>query len=56
MQLPLIKSVCAWMSMGFQLSHLQAALRKFCGRHNNLIYPYNLYLDRMFSDMFHTNR
>jgi hypothetical protein len=44
------------MSQGFQLSRLQAAFRKFYGRYNNLIYPYNLPLVHMLSDIFHTNR
>ena len=44
------------MSQGFQLSRLQAAFRKFYGRYNDLICPYNLSLGRMLSDMFHTNR
>jgi hypothetical protein len=44
------------MSQGFQLSRLQAAFHKFYGRYNDLICPYNLYLDHMLSDMFHTNR
>jgi hypothetical protein len=44
------------MSQGFQLSRLQAAFRKFYGRHNDLISPYNLSLGHMLSDMFHTNR
>jgi hypothetical protein len=44
------------MSQGFQLSRLQAAFRKFYGRYNDLISPYNLSLGHMLSDMFHTNR
>jgi hypothetical protein len=44
------------MSQGFQLSRLQAAFRKFYGRYNDLICPYNLSLGNMLSDMFHTNR
>jgi hypothetical protein len=44
------------MSQGFQLSRLQAAFRKFYGRYNDLICPYNLSLGHMLSDMFHTNR
>jgi hypothetical protein len=44
------------MSQGFQLSHLQAAFLKCYGRYNDLIYPYNLSLGHMLSDMFHTNR
>jgi hypothetical protein len=44
------------MSQGFQLSHLQAAFRKFYDRYNDLISPYNLSLRHMLSDMFHTNR
>jgi hypothetical protein len=43
------------MSRGFQLSRLQAAFRKFYGRYNDLICPYNLSLGHMLSDMFHTN-
>jgi hypothetical protein len=43
------------MSQGFQLSRLQAAFRKFYGRYNDLICPYNLSLGHMLSDMFHTN-
>jgi hypothetical protein len=42
------------MSQGFQLSRLQAAFRKFHGRYNDLICPYNLPLGHMLSDMFHT--
>ena len=44
------------MLQGFQLSRLQAAFRKIYGRYNDLIYPDNLSLGRMLSDMFHTNR
>jgi hypothetical protein len=44
------------MSQGLQLSRLQAAFRKFYGRYNDLISPYNLSLGNMLSDMFHTNR
>jgi hypothetical protein len=44
------------MSQGFQMSGLQAAFRKFYGRYNDLIYPYNLSLGHMLSDMFHNNR
>jgi hypothetical protein len=44
------------MSQGFQMSRLQAAFHKFYGRYNNLIYPYNLSLGHMLSDMFHNNR
>jgi hypothetical protein len=44
------------MSQGFHLSRLQAAFRKFYGRYNDLICPYNLSLGHMLSDMFHTNR
>ena len=40
------------MSQGFQLSRLQAAFRKFYGRYNDLICPFNLSLGRMLSDMF----
>jgi hypothetical protein len=43
-------------SQGFQLSRLQAAFRKFYGRYNDLICPYNLSLGHMLSDMLHTNR
>jgi hypothetical protein len=44
------------MSQGFQMSRLQAAFRKFYGRYNDLIYPYNLSLGHMLSDMFPNNR
>jgi hypothetical protein len=44
------------MSKGFQQSHLHAAFRKFYGRYNDVICPYNLSLAHMLSDMFHTNR
>jgi hypothetical protein len=44
------------MSQEFQMSRLQAAFRKFYGRYNNLIYPYNLSFGHMLSDMFHNNR
>jgi hypothetical protein len=44
------------MSQGFQLSRLQAVFRKFYGRYNDLISPYNLSLGHMLYDMFHTNR
>ena len=44
------------MSQGFQLSRLQAAFRKFIGRYNDLICPYNLSLGHMLSDVFHTHR
>jgi hypothetical protein len=39
------------MSHGFQLSRLQATFRKFYGRYNDLIYPKNLSLGHMLSDM-----
>jgi hypothetical protein len=32
------------------------AFRKFYGRYNDLICPYNLSLGHMLSDMFYTNR
>jgi hypothetical protein len=41
------------MSQGFQQFRLQAAFRKFHGRYNDLICPYNLLLGHMLSDMFH---
>ena len=41
------------MSQGFQMSR---CFRKFYGRYSNLIYPYNLSLGHMLSDMFHNNR
>jgi hypothetical protein len=44
------------MSQGFQMFRLQAAFRKFDGRYNDLIFPYNLYLGHMLPDMFHINR
>jgi hypothetical protein len=44
------------MSQGFQMSRLQAAFRKFYGRYNDLIYPYNLSLGHMLSDMFHNTK
>jgi hypothetical protein len=44
------------MSQGFQMFRLQAAFRKFYGRYNDLIYPYNLSLGHMLFDMFHNNR
>jgi hypothetical protein len=37
------------------MSRLQAAFRKFYGRYNDLIYPYDLSLGHMMSDMFHNN-
>jgi hypothetical protein len=37
------------------MSRLQAAFRKFYGRYNDHIYPYNLSLGRMLSDVFHNN-
>jgi hypothetical protein len=43
------------MLQGFQLSRLQAAFRKFFGRYNDLISPYNLSLCHMLSNTFHTN-
>ena len=45
-----------FMSLGFQLFRLQVSLRKFHGRYNNLICPYNLSLGNMLSDIFHINR
>ena len=39
------------MSQGFQLSRLQAAFRKFYGRYNDLICPYNLSLGHMLFDI-----
>jgi hypothetical protein len=44
------------MSQGFQLARLHAAFRKFYGRYNDLVCPYNLSLGHMLSDVFHTNR
>jgi hypothetical protein len=46
------------MLQGFQMSRLQAAFCKFYGRYNDLIYmyPYNLSLGNMLSDIFHNNR
>jgi hypothetical protein len=44
------------MSQGFQMPRLQAAFRKFYGRYNDVIYPYNLSLGHMLSDVFHNNR
>jgi hypothetical protein len=44
------------MSQEFQQSRLQAALRKFYGRYNDIICPYNLSLGHKLSDMFHINR
>jgi hypothetical protein len=38
------------------MARLQAAFRKFYGHYNDLIYPYNLSLGRMLSDMFYNNR
>jgi hypothetical protein len=38
------------------VSFTQAAFRKFYGRYNDLICPYNLSLGHMLSDMFHTNQ
>jgi hypothetical protein len=43
------------MSQGYQMSRLQAAFHKFHGRYNDLIYPYNLFLGHMLSDMFYNN-
>jgi hypothetical protein len=43
------------MSQGFQLSRLLAAFSKFYGCYNDLIYPHNLSLGYMLSDMFYTN-
>jgi hypothetical protein len=55
-----IRSVLVWgslltnklMAQGFQLSRLQAAFRKFYGRYNDLICPYNLSLGHMLCDVF----
>jgi hypothetical protein len=44
------------MTQGFQMSSLQAAFRKLYGRYNYVIYPYNLSLGHMLSDIFHNNR
>jgi hypothetical protein len=44
------------MWQGFHLSRWQSAFRKLYDRYNDLIYPFNLSLGHMLSDMFHTNR
>jgi hypothetical protein len=41
------------MSQGLQMARLQAPFRKFYGRYNDLVYPYNLSLGHMLSVMFH---
>jgi hypothetical protein len=43
------------MSQGFQMSRLQTAFCKFYGRYSDLIYPYNLSVGHMLSDVFHNN-
>jgi hypothetical protein len=43
------------MSQGFQMSRLQAVFCKFYGRYNDFIYPYNLSVDHVLSDMLHDN-
>jgi hypothetical protein len=43
------------MSQGFQMSRLQAAFHKCYDPYNDLIYPYNLSLSHMLSDMFDNN-
>ena len=42
-------------SQEFLQSHIQAAFRKFYGRKNDLVCPYNLHLGHMLSDVFHIN-
>jgi hypothetical protein len=44
------------MSQGFQMFRLQSAFRKYYCRYSDLIYPCNLSLGHMLSDMFHNNR
>jgi hypothetical protein len=44
------------MSQGFQMPRLQTAFRKFYGHYKDRIYPYDLSLGHMLSDIFHSNR
>jgi hypothetical protein len=44
------------MPYGFQLSRLDAGIRKWYYRYNDLISPYSLSLGHMLSAIFHANR
>ena len=40
------------LSQGYQKSKLVATLKKFCGRHQDLVNPYNVAVSRIISDVF----
>ena len=40
------------LSQGYQKTKLVATLKKFCGRHHDLVNPYNLAVSRIVSDVF----
>jgi hypothetical protein len=44
------------MSQGFLQFRSQTAFRKLYGRYNDLVCQYNIPLDQILSDVFHTNR
>ena len=43
------------LSQGYQKSKLVATLKKFCGRHHDLVNPYNVAVSRIVSDDFATD-
>ena len=40
------------LSQGYQKTKLVATLKKFCGRHHDLVSPYNVAVSRIVSDVF----
>ena len=40
------------LNQGYQKNKLVATLKKFCGRHHDLVNPYNLAVSRIVSDVF----
>ena len=40
------------LSQGYQKTKLVATLKKFCGRHHNLVNPYNVPVSRIVPDVF----
>ena len=44
------------LSQGYQKTKLVATLKKFYGRHHDLVNPYNVAVSRIVSDVFAINR
>ena len=40
------------LSQGYQKAKLVATLKKFCGRHHDLVNPHNVSVSRIVSDVF----